>query len=101
MSTEPTGQDFIVTELLSELKAESARKSKIVLITIIAAVLSLLMVVAGFLLYLNQYDFSSTTTATGVYTVVDSEGNVIASDVTSEELTSMLEVITDGEGDQH
>lgn len=96
MFTEHTGQDFIVTELLSELKAENARKGRMLLVTVVTAIAAVLLVVAGFLMYLNQYDFSSTTTATGVYTVVDSEGNVVASDITSDELVDLMEVVVSG-----
>lgn len=107
------GPDFIVSELLSELKAENSRKerqihrlSKTLIITIIAALVSVLLVIAGFLWYLNQYDFSATTTETitntaeGVYAIVDSEGNVIGSDFTAEEIESFLEgVMSDGTSD--
>lgn len=62
------GTDFIVSELLSELKAENSRKDKQiqglhrVVATITAiALCAILLVVAGFLWYLNQYDFSATT----------------------------------------
>ena len=58
-------QDFIVTGLLSELKAENIRKDVVIrgLIKVICGVVAaVLVVVAGFLLYLNQYDFGSTTT---------------------------------------
>jgi hypothetical protein len=104
-----SGQDFIVSELLSELKAENERKdhkinrlNKTLTITLIAAMLAVLLVVAGFLWYLNQYDYTSTTTETitaeGVYTIMDSNGNVIGSDFTAEEIQSFLEgVTTDGE----
>ena len=69
---------------------------------VIAAFAVVLLVVGGFLLYLNQYDFSSTQTieqsAEGVYAIVDSEGNTVAWDLTPEEVQGLLEVITDGEG---
>lgn len=84
-------QDFIVTGLLSELKAENIRKDVVIrgLIKVICGVVAaVLVVVAGFLLYLNQYDFGSTTTttATDVYTLVDSQGNVVATDLTADEI---------------
>lgn len=68
MACETVGTDFIVSELLSELKAENSRKDKqiqglhrvIATITTIA-LCAILLVVAGFLWYLNQYDFSATT----------------------------------------
>ena len=105
------GHDFIVSELLSELKAENERKERQIhrlnttlAITIAVAMLSVLLVVAGFLCYLNQYDFSATTTETitntaeGVYAVIDSDGNVVGTDFTADEIQGLLEgVNTDGE----
>ena len=113
MACESLGTDFIVSELLSELKAENERKerqiyrlNKTLTYTVIAALIAILLVVAGFLWYLNQYDFSATTTETitnsaeGVYAIVDSDGNVIGSDFTAEEIQSFLEGVTaDGESD--
>lgn len=110
MACETVGTDFIVSELLSELKAENNRKDKqiqglhrvIATITAIALCASLL-VVAGFLWYLNQYDFSATTTETvtaeGVYAIVDSEGNVIGSDFTAEEIQGLLEGVLSNSGE--
>lgn len=106
------GEDFIVSELLSELKAENSRKDKQIqslhkaIATITAVALcTVLLVAAGFLWYLNQYDFSATTTETitaeGVYAIVDSEGNVIGSDFTAEEIQGLLKGVlnTDGTSD--
>ena len=114
MACETFGNDFIVSELLSELKAENGRKDKQIqrlnstlAVTVLTAMVSMLLLVTGFLCYLNQYDFSSTTTETitaeGVYAIVDSEGNVIGSDFTAEEIQSMLEGVltTNGESDQN
>lgn len=107
------GHDFIVSELLSELKAENERKerqiyrlNKTLTVVVIATMLAMLLIVAGFLWYLNQYDFCSTTTETitaeGVYTIVDSNGNVIGSDFTAEEIQDFLEgVNTDGQGHEN
>ena len=103
------GEDFIVSELLSELKAENSRKDKQIqslhkaIATITAVALcTVLLVVAGFLWYLNQYDFSATTTETitaeGVYAIVDSEGNVIGSDFTAEEIQGLLEGVLSNNG---
>lgn len=109
------GTDFIVSELLSELKAENNRKDsqikglyKTIAAVVVTALITVLLVVAGFLLYLNQYDFSSTTTesitnsAEGVYAIIDSEGNVIGSDYTAEDIQAFLEgVINNGESNEH
>ena len=109
MTHEP---DFIVSELLSELKSENERKDqqiqglhKVIATVVAGALCAILLVVAGFLWYLNQYDFSSTETITdtvtntaeGVYAVIDSEGNVISSDLTAEEIERLTKgVIVDG-----
>lgn len=92
--------DFIVSTLLSELKSENDRKSKLIqgLIKIICGcVFAVLATIGGFLWYLNQYDFSSTetvtTTATGVYALIDSEGNVIAQDLVPEDVQQIMEVL--------
>lgn len=91
-------QDFIVSELLSELKEENERKSKLlaqkekILRFIISIFLIVIIaVVSVFIWYLNQYDFTSEQTVSGVYTLVDSDGNVVAQDITPEEYQQFLE----------
>lgn len=96
-----SGNDYFATEILSELMRENERKEriiksliKVVVGTIIVALVGVAGVTGGFLWYLNQYDFSSTssiyTDADGVYTLVDSNGNVISADLTLEELEMIL-----------
>lgn len=97
------GPDFVVSALISELKAENDRKSRTIhaLMKIIYnCLIAMLLIVGGFLWYLNQYDFvseSTTTTtttndSTGIYSLIDSEGNVIASDLTADEISKLMEV---------
>ena len=88
-------QDFIVSGLLSELKEENIRKSKIIkglLITLLCFGFLIASTAGAFLLYLNQYDFTSTEsiTASGIYTLVDSNGNVVAQDMTSQEIMEVI-----------
>lgn len=101
MSEQP--QDFLASELLSELKEENNRKDllikrlcKIIATIVIISLLTVIGTVTGFLWYLNQYDFTSEQTVSGVYALVDSEGNVVASDFNAEEVESILEVIGNG-----
>lgn len=82
----------IAMELLGELKEQLKRCYKIILILIAVVVAT----VAGFLLYLNQYDFESSIEQNGVYTLIDSQGNVISSDITPEQINEILEIINDG-----
>lgn len=103
--------DFIATELLKELKegnerkdARIAQQQKDMVRIIFGFLIVIFAIVASFLLYLNQYDFSSTSTITttmtseGVYSLVDSEGNIIASDLTPEDIERI--VTANGEGYQ-
>lgn len=103
----PEGHDFIATELLKELKAENSRKDeqikslhKVIWKLVVGVLLTVMLIVGGFLLYLYQYDFSATDswqiekTAEGVYAVIDSDGNVIGQDLTPAELEELL---TNGE----
>lgn len=99
-------QDFLATELLSELKEENNRKDslikrlcKIIAIILVVSMLAVLVTMGGFLWYLNQYDFTSEQTVSGVYALVDSEGNVIATDFTEEEMLQIMEVLNNGERD--
>lgn len=101
MSEQP--QDFLASELLSELKEENNRKDllikrlcKIIATIVIISLLAIIGTVTGFLWYLNQYDFTSEQTVSGVYALVDSEGNIVASDFNAEEVESILEVIGNG-----
>ena len=106
-------EDFIATELLSELKRENERKDKqikrlqaTVLAVVIIAFVILFSTVGAFLWYLNQYDFSSTSTVTneyatsqsaeGVYAMIDSEGNLISDDLSVEDINRLTEVIKNG-----
>ncbi len=83
----------LAMEMLGELKEQLKRCYKIILILIAVLVAT----VAGFLLYLYQYDFTSTIEQTGVYTLIDSSGNVISSDITPDQINEILEIINNGE----
>lgn len=98
------GTDFVATELLKELKESNARKDAFIAQSTkqhtyerIGWMLTVVLIVVGFLLYLNQYDFLSSEEynfeATGVYALIDSEGNVIAQDLTPDEMTKIMEVL--------
>lgn len=101
--------DWIATELLRETKQENCRKDNIIKILIktivgivIGAVISLVAINLAWIWYINQYDFSSTQayyteqTAEGVYAIVDSDGNIISSDLSYDEAQKLLEVLVDG-----
>lgn len=99
-----SGNDYFATEILRELKRENERKErenerkeriiksliKVIIGIIIIAITAIAGITGGFIWYLNQYDFSGTSSvyneADGVYALIDSEGNVISADLTQEEL---------------
>ena len=87
------GQDFIVSELLSELKEENKRKDtqiknlhKAIIFIVLACFVVVLLTVGGCLWYLDSYDLSTTEewtiekTAEGTFALVDSSGNVLSTD---------------------
>lgn len=79
----------IAMELLWELKTQNKR-----LIKVIAGLMVMISLIVGaFLLYLYQYDFSGTIEQSGVYTLIDSDGNVISSDITPEQMEDILKII--------
>lgn len=88
----------IAMEMLGELKEQSKRWFRMVLLMVLVESAT----IAVFIWYLYQYDFTSTIEQTGVYTLMDSSGNVISSDITSEQIERILEIINNGkdEGDQ-
>ena len=91
-------------ELLSDARDNSERWFKafcaMVKINIIEVFVMLAMVF-GFIWYLNQYDFVSTVEQTGIYTLTDSQGNVISSDITPEQIKEIMEIINDGKDENN
>ena len=65
---------------------------------IIGFIILVIIIVAGFLFYIGQMKNSSykNVDATGVYNLVDSEGNVIATDLTKEDIEKIVELLSDG-----
>lgn len=66
---------------------------------IIGFIILVIIIVAGFLFYIGQMKNSNykNVDATGVYNLVDSEGNVIATDLTQEDIRKIVELLNDGE----
>lgn len=87
-----TEENGLAMEMLGELKEQSKRWFHAFLVMVMVEVLT----IAGFIWYLYQYDFTSTIEQAGVYTLIDSSGNVISSDITPDQIESILEIINDG-----
>lgn len=82
----------LAMEMLSELKEQSKRWFRAFLVMVVVEVLT----IGGFIWYLNQYDFESSIEQNGVYTLIDSQGNVISSDITPEQIEKIMEIVNDG-----
>lgn len=54
---------------------------------------SLIVTVVAFVWLWNQYDYESSTEYSGVYNIVDSEGNVLTSDLTPEDVIRIMEIL--------
>lgn len=59
--------------------------------------LALVITVISFVWLWNQYDYESSNELSGVYNLVDSEGNVISSDIAPEDVIRILEGLYSGE----
>lgn len=60
-----------------------------------AAVLAITVI--AFVWLWNQYDYLSSNELSGVYNLVDSEGNVISSDIAPDDVIRILEELNSGE----
>ena len=72
------------------------RNSRHIKWLIIGWVVTLLFAIGAATYERLQYDYVSTEETTGIYVVSDSEGNVIASDLTSEDVIRIMEVLRNG-----
>lgn len=61
---------------------------------IICFIVLIVVIVGGFLYYINKANNETTTVdAVGVYNLVDSEGNVIATDLTAEDIDKIIKML--------
>lgn len=96
---EKENNDVFAYELLSDARDNSKRWFKSFLAMVAVSLVELfviLAVVIVFVWYLNQYDFKSSVEQNGVYTLIDSEGNVISSDISPEQIEQIMKIINNG-----
>lgn len=86
----------IANELLQEMKLSAERSHKALITVAWLWFASVIAIVAGFLIYLYQYDFTATVEQTGVYTLMDSQGNVLSTDLTPEDIIKIEEILENG-----
>lgn len=92
-------ENVFAYDLLSDARVDKERwfKAFVTMVKVnFAELLAIVIVVLAFVWYLNQYDFTSSIEQNGVYTLIDSEGNVISSDITPEQINEIMEIINNG-----
>ena len=60
---------------------------------IICFVVLIIVIVGSFVLYVSKHIDVSSIDTTGIYNLVDSEGNVIATDLDSEDIKVIMEIL--------
>ena len=86
----------IANELLQEMKLAAQRAHKALITVALLWFVSVIAIVAGFLIYLYQYDFTATVEQTGVYTLMDSQGDVLSTDLSAEDIIKIEEILENG-----
>ena len=62
---------------------------------------SVIVIFCAFVWLWNQYDYESTTELSGVYNLVDSEGNVVSSDLSPDDVIRILQELNHGKGQEN
>ena len=73
-----------------------ARSNRLLRWLCVAWAISVVIIVGLFVWLWNQYDYSSSTELSGVYNLVDSEGNVISADLSPDDVCYILEELNNG-----
>lgn len=91
------GQTEDINNLAMDLLKDYKLNFKRVFALLVTVLFLWMATIVGFVWYLNQYDFVSSIESTAVYSIIDSNGNVISSDIPKEQLERILELISNGE----
>ncbi|MDE7054743.1 MAG: hypothetical protein K2O84_08020 [Oscillospiraceae bacterium] len=73
-----------------------ARHNRLLRWLCIAWAASVVIVTLAFVWLWNQYDYESSTELSGVYNLVDSEGNVVSSDLDPDDVVRILQELEHG-----
>lgn len=90
------GQTEDINSLAMDLLQDYKLNFKRVFALLIIVLILWAATIVGFVWYLNQYDFVSSIESTAVYSIIDSSGNVISSDIPQNQLERILELISNG-----
>ena len=73
-----------------------ARYNRLVRWLCVAWALSMVFVVGAFVWLWNQYDYESSNELSGVYNLVDSQGNVVSTDLEPDDVIRILQELENG-----
>ena len=73
-----------------------ARYNRLVRWLCVAWALSMVFVVGAFVWLWNQYDYESSNELSGVYNLVDSQGNVVSADLVPDDVIRILQELENG-----
>lgn len=73
-----------------------ARYNRLVRWLCMAWALSMVFVVGAFVWLWNQYDYESSNELSGVYNLVDSQGNVVSADLEPDDVIRILQELENG-----
>lgn len=90
------GQTEDINNLAMDLLQDYKLNFKLVFALLVIVLILWAATIGGFVWYLNQYDFVSSIESTAVYSIIDSSGNVISSDIPQDQLERILELISNG-----
>jgi len=90
------GQTEDINNLAMDLLQDYKLNFKRVFALLVIVLILWAATIGGFVWYLNQYDFVSSIESTAVYSIIDSSGNVISSDIPQDQLERILELISNG-----
>lgn len=93
--------DSVATVPLAYHEICEARNSRRMLWLIIGWAVTLMFSIGVSAYERLQYDYVATAETTGVYVVSDAEGNVIASDLSPEDVIHIMEIIRNGESQEN
>lgn len=78
--------------------ARADRRLKYVVLGFAATIV---LIVWAFVYLWLQYDYETTIDTSGVYNLVDSQGNVLTSDISPDDVVRILEALNDGKNESN
>jgi len=95
---QPAVVPYIVYEVAEQRHQVKEKRKDYIMVFLVALLFAANMI---WLYVFQSYDYSTTAEYSGIYNLVDSEGNVISSDITPDDITKIMEILGNGKGQNH